>query len=172
MHNVGTVPTYKMHNVGTVPTFKMHNIGTPNFYYFFSLNLDCMAKINDRSLRPFFYLSPLWPTTQPPSPFYVSIRSIRHALFKKWHFKTCLAFPHYYRKVASMFQWPGPMFAASSFLPHSAPTWSIRWSFIIAMFIFYMSPHVSQLLYLLTPPPPPNYSQKPKFYIFFWRQPL
>ena len=26
------------------------------------------AKINYRSLRPFFYLSPLWPTTQPPSP--------------------------------------------------------------------------------------------------------
>ena len=42
-----------------------------------------------------------------------------------------------------MFQWPGPMFAASSFLPHSAPTWSIRWSFIIAMFIFYMSPIIS-----------------------------
>ena len=33
MHNVGTVPTFKMHNVGTVPTFKMHNIGTPIFYY-------------------------------------------------------------------------------------------------------------------------------------------
>ena len=42
-----------------------------------------------------------------------------------------------------MFQWPGPMFAASSFLPHLAPTWSIRWSFIIAMFIFYMSPIIS-----------------------------
>ena len=42
-----------------------------------------------------------------------------------------------------MFQWPGPMFAASSFLPHSAPTWSIRWTFIIAMFIFYMSPIIS-----------------------------
>ena len=62
MHNVGTVPTYKMHNIGTVPTFKMHNIGTPNFYYFFQLVLDCMAKINDRLLRPFFYLSPLWPS--------------------------------------------------------------------------------------------------------------
>ena len=35
------------------------------------------------------------------------------------------------------------MFAASSFLPHSAPTWSIRWSFIIAMFIFHMSPKIS-----------------------------
>ena len=28
MHNVGTVPTYKMYNIGTVPTFKMHNVGT------------------------------------------------------------------------------------------------------------------------------------------------
>ena len=64
-------------------------------------------------------------------------------LFKKWHFKTCLAFPHYYRKVASMFIWPGPMFAASSFLPHSAPTWSICWSFIMAIFIFYMSPKIN-----------------------------
>ena len=59
MHNLGTVPTYKMHNVGTVLTFKMHNKGTPNLYYFFCLNLDCMVKINDRSLRPFLYLSPL-----------------------------------------------------------------------------------------------------------------
>ena len=33
-----------------------------------------------------------------------------------------------------------PMLAACNFLPYSAPTWSIRWSFIIAMFIFYMSP--------------------------------
>ena len=53
MHNVGTVPTYKMHNVGTVPTFKMHNIGTYISFFFWSLNLDCMAEINDRSLRPF-----------------------------------------------------------------------------------------------------------------------
>ena len=28
MHNVGTVPTFKMHNVVTVPTFKMYNVGT------------------------------------------------------------------------------------------------------------------------------------------------
>ena len=28
MHNVVTVPTLKIHNVGTVPTYKMHNIGT------------------------------------------------------------------------------------------------------------------------------------------------
>ena len=42
-----------------------------------------------------------------------------------------------------MFQWPGPMFAASSFLPHSAPTWSIPWSFIMAIFIFYMSPIIN-----------------------------
>ena len=54
MHNIGTVPTYKMHNIGTVPMFKMHNIGTPKLFLL-SLNLDCMAKINDRSLRPFFY---------------------------------------------------------------------------------------------------------------------
>ena len=31
MHNVGTVPTYKMYNIGTVPTFKMHNVGTQVF---------------------------------------------------------------------------------------------------------------------------------------------
>ena len=32
MHNVGTVPIFKMHNVGTVPTLKMYNIGTfPTF---------------------------------------------------------------------------------------------------------------------------------------------
>ena len=125
MHNVGTVPTFKMHNIGTVPTFKMHNVGTPNFYNFFSLNWNCMAKINDRLLRPFFYLSPLWPTNRPPSPFYVSIGSIRHALFKKGNFKTCLTFPHCYRKVASMFQWPGqsPKLAPCSFLPQSALTW-------------------------------------------------
>ena len=28
MHNVGTVPTFKMHNVVTVPKFKMYNVGT------------------------------------------------------------------------------------------------------------------------------------------------
>ena len=27
MHNIGTVPTFKMHNVGTVLTFKMRNLG-------------------------------------------------------------------------------------------------------------------------------------------------
>ena len=32
MHIVGTVPTYKMHNIGTVPTYKMHNIGTELSY--------------------------------------------------------------------------------------------------------------------------------------------
>ena len=57
MHNVGTVPTYKMYNIGTVPMFKMHNVGTLFFYDFF--NLDFMAKINDRSLHPFFNLSRL-----------------------------------------------------------------------------------------------------------------
>ena len=36
-----------------------------------------------------------------------------------------------------------PMLAACSILPHSAPTLSIRWSFIIAMFIFHMSPIIS-----------------------------
>ena len=35
------------------------------------------------------------------------------------------------------------MFAASSFLPHSTPTWSTRWKFIVAMFNFYMSPIIS-----------------------------
>ena len=32
MHNIGTVPMFKMHNVGTVPMFKMHNVGTPKNY--------------------------------------------------------------------------------------------------------------------------------------------
>ena len=32
MHNVGTVPAFKMHNVGTVPTYKTHNIGTELSY--------------------------------------------------------------------------------------------------------------------------------------------
>ena len=32
MHNVGTVPTYRMQNVGTVPTYKMHNIGNELSY--------------------------------------------------------------------------------------------------------------------------------------------
>ena len=40
MHNVGTVPTFKMHNVGTVPTFKMHNIGTPISFYYIILELE------------------------------------------------------------------------------------------------------------------------------------
>ena len=35
MHNIGTVPTFKMHNIGTVPTFKMHNVGTPIFHDLF-----------------------------------------------------------------------------------------------------------------------------------------
>ena len=34
MHNIGTVPTFKMHNVGTVPMFKTHNVGTPKYYGF------------------------------------------------------------------------------------------------------------------------------------------
>ena len=58
MHPVGTVPTNKMHPVGTVPTDKMHPIGTLIFYsaIFFSLNLDCIAKISDRLWHPIFYL--------------------------------------------------------------------------------------------------------------------
>ena len=59
MHPVGTVPTNKMHSVGTVPTDKMHPVGTQIFssYIIFSLNLDCIAKINDRSWHLFFDLS-------------------------------------------------------------------------------------------------------------------
>ena len=45
MHNIGTVPTFKIHNtgavptfkmyynIGTVPAFKMHNIEEPKFFY-------------------------------------------------------------------------------------------------------------------------------------------
>ena len=57
--NVEKVPMFKIHNVGTVPTFNMHNIGPHFLYNFLSLKLDCMTKINDRSLLPFFYLNPL-----------------------------------------------------------------------------------------------------------------
>ena len=32
MHNIGTIPTFRMHNIGTVPMFKIHNIGTPKIY--------------------------------------------------------------------------------------------------------------------------------------------
>ena len=44
---------------GTVPPFKMHPGGTLSFYdiYILSLILDCVAKINDRSLHPFCNLS-------------------------------------------------------------------------------------------------------------------
>ena len=49
MRLVGTVPTNKMHPVGTVPTDKMHPVGTIIFSesIILSLNLDCIAKIND-----------------------------------------------------------------------------------------------------------------------------
>ena len=112
MHNVATVPTYKMHNVGTVPTFKMHNIGTPNFIIFFSFYLDCMAKINDRSMRSFFLLKLSMAHYPTPLPL-LCLGSKRDSLFKKWHFKACLAFSHYFRKVPSMFQWPGRGFLQS-----------------------------------------------------------
>ena len=51
MHPEGTVPPVKMHPGGTVPPFKMHLRGTLDFlrYIFLNLNLDCIAKINDRS---------------------------------------------------------------------------------------------------------------------------
>ena len=59
IHNVGTVSIYKMPDIRTVPTFNMHNIGPHFLYNFLSLKLDCMTKIDDRSLLPFFYLNPL-----------------------------------------------------------------------------------------------------------------
>ena len=31
MHNIGTVPTFKIHNIGIVLTSIMHKIGTPIF---------------------------------------------------------------------------------------------------------------------------------------------
>ena len=50
MHNIGTVPTFKMHNVGTDPMYKMHNVGTPKIYVlYFELEFGLYAKINDRS---------------------------------------------------------------------------------------------------------------------------
>ena len=67
MHNVGTVPTFKMHNVGTVRMFKMRNVGTPIFcYLFFELEFGLFGKNKDPSLHQFFYLSLLGPTSQPP----------------------------------------------------------------------------------------------------------
>ena len=44
MHNIGTVPTFKMHNVGTVPTYKTHNIGTPKFKEFFDFEFRVFGK--------------------------------------------------------------------------------------------------------------------------------
>ena len=79
---IGRIPTVKIDPVGTVPTDKMHPVGTQIFssYFIFSLNLDCIAKINDRSWHLFFDLSVLslisllLPTLLvlplPTSPFY------------------------------------------------------------------------------------------------------
>ena len=39
MHNVGTVPTFKMHNVRTAPTYKPHNIGTVNTYIMHNIGI-------------------------------------------------------------------------------------------------------------------------------------
>ena len=44
MHNVGTVPTFKMHNIGTVPTYKTHNIGTPKFHDFVNFEFGLFGK--------------------------------------------------------------------------------------------------------------------------------
>ena len=68
MQNVGTVPLFKMHNIGTVLTFKMHNVRTPILYKK-CCSLNCLAKIDDRSLHPFCNFSLLWPISQlsPPS---------------------------------------------------------------------------------------------------------
>ena len=58
MHNIGTVPTFKMHNVGTVPMFKMHNVGTPKIYdLYFELEFGLYGKQGNTtcfnpSLRP------------------------------------------------------------------------------------------------------------------------
>ena len=68
--NVATVNIYKMHNIGTIPTFKMHNVGTLVFLCFFFFNLDCMKKINDRSIHPFFNLSRLSLFSQFLSPLF------------------------------------------------------------------------------------------------------
>ena len=63
---------------------------------------------------------------------------------QKVTFQNLLSFPtlHFTGLNVSM-PVQSPMLAACSFLPNSAPTWSICWSFIIAMFIFYMSPIIS-----------------------------
>ena len=68
MHPGGTVPPFKMHPGGTVPPFKMHPGGTLTFlwYIFLSLILDCIAKINDRSMCHFLNLSVLSQSSQPP----------------------------------------------------------------------------------------------------------
>ena len=61
-----------MHPGGTVPPFKMHPRGTINFnIIFLSLDLDLIAKMIDRSLRPFYNLSPLSFISLLPPPFQV-----------------------------------------------------------------------------------------------------
>ena len=45
MHNIGTVPTFKMHNIGTVFMFKMYNVGTPKIYVlYFELEFGLYGK--------------------------------------------------------------------------------------------------------------------------------
>ena len=67
MHNLGTVPTFKMYNIGTVHTFKMHYVGTKILYIFF-LNPDFIEKNNDRSFIRFLILADLvsYPDSSPP----------------------------------------------------------------------------------------------------------
>ena len=71
MHPRGTVPPFRMHPGGTVPPFKMHPGGTLSLYdiYFLSLILDCVAKMNDRLLRPRCNLSPVIRSSILPSFF-------------------------------------------------------------------------------------------------------
>ena len=58
MHNIGTVPTFKMHNVGTVPMFKMHNVGTPKIYdLYFELEFGLYGKNKSLLIASVFYLT-------------------------------------------------------------------------------------------------------------------
>ena len=80
-----------------------------------------------------------------PPPLLCLNQKYKACSVQKVTFQNLLSFPTLLQESGLNVSMPGqsPMLAACSILPHSAPTLSIRWSFIIAMFIFYMSPIIS-----------------------------
>ena len=57
------------------------------------------------------------PSAPPPSSSCLNWKQKRRVCSKSANNKTCLEFPHYYRELASMFQWPwqSPLLVACSF---------------------------------------------------------